>query len=511
VPIRIRLALLFALGTAILIGAGGAVFVSRLTASLRGSLAATLAVRATADARRVPDLGDAGDDPSGDSRPAGRGAAVTPIQRAARPARQCLPAGQVADGGAVGQLIGPSGAPLPVGGQCTGVLLLTPEQLAAARRGPLVTTARLGATGPQALIYARPAADHGGIVVVEAASLATVNAAASEVRTALLAGGPAAVILAGLAAALVAGAALAPVTRMRRQADLISARDADSALSVPRTRDEIAALAGTLNALLARLQGALSQQRGFVAAAGHELRTPLAALRAELELAGQPGRSRGDLAAAVRDALADTDRIIQLAENLLLLARSDDRRVIAAVRAIRVADVLEPCAASFAALAAQRGVTIGTEVPDGLVASLDELRFRQVADNLIANALRASPAGSRVRVTARREGGAVVIEVTDQGPGFPEDFLPRAFDRFSRPDDSRSSRDGGAGLGLAIVRALVEAHHGSVSVGNRPEGGAVARIVLPAVAADAAGQRRQDVRSHTAVSSRANLRGASSG
>ena len=482
-PIRIRLALLFALGTAVLIGVGGAVFVSKLTASLRDSLAATLAVRATADIKNAADLADAVDGQQGaESGSARRPAPVTPIQRAARLTRRCVPASQVADGGAVSQLIGVSGAPLPVGGQCTGALLLTRAQLTAARRAPIVATARLGAAGPQVLIYARPVAGHRGIVVAEAASLTTVNAAASEVTTALLVGGPVAVVLAGLAAALVAGAALAPVTRMRRQAALISSRDADAALSVPRTRDEIAALAGTLNELLARLQGALSQQRGFVAAAGHELRTPLAALRAELELADHPGRSRDELAAAIREASADTDRIIRLAENLLLLARSDDGRAVAVPRAVRVAAVLEPCAARFAALAARGDVTVSTEISDGLVANLDELRFRQVADNLVANALRFSPPGSRLQIAARPEAGAVVIEVADQGPGFPEDFLPRAFDRFSRPDDSRSRRDGGAGLGLAIVRALVEAHHGTATVGNLPGGGALVRIVLPPVA-----------------------------
>lgn len=480
-PIRIKLALLFALGAALLIGIGGLVFVSQLTASLRGSLRSALETRAEAQARNLPEPDSPDKKASGDASSGGRQATVTPVRTARGRTKQCPSAALAADGGNLSQVIGPSGVPLPIAGKCTGALLLTRTQLTAARRSPLITDARLGTGGQQVLLYATPVPSRPGTVVVEGASLSTVSAAAREVMTALAVGGPVAVVLAGLAAAMVTGAALAPVTRMRRQAAQISSRDADAVLSVPRTGDEIAALAGTLNDLLARLQGALSQQRGFVAAAGHELRTPLAALRAELELARHPGRSREELAAAILAASTDTDRVVALAENLLLLARSEDGRAVVALRTVRVAAVLGPSAAAFAGLAAQPCVALRTDIPDGLVADLDELRFRQVADNLVANALRFSPPNSTVRLTARRDGAAVVVELLDEGPGFPEEFLPRAFDRFSRPDDNRSRQDGGAGLGLAIVRALVDAHHGTVTVGNRPEGGALARIILPAV------------------------------
>ncbi len=464
-PVRIRLGLLFALVTAVLIGAGGFVFVSKLTASLRGSLAATLQVRAAATVKALPE-GD-----TGDQKDSGGSPRTSPL----RATRSCLTPGV----DSLSQVIGPAGTALPQAGTCNGQPLLAGTDLATARRAVLVTEVPSAQGAAPMLLYAEPVRRRPGTVVVTGASLSTVDAAAWEVTKTLAIVGPIAVLLAGLAAWLLAGAALAPVTRMRRQAAEISARDQDAFLSVPRSRDEIAALASTLNGLLSRLQGALSQQRGFVASAGHELRTPLSALRAELELADHPDRSRADLAAAIRAATADTDRIIRLAENLLLLARSDDGRPVVALRTMSIGAVLGPCAAGFAGLAAAQEVTIDSEVTDGLTADLDELRFRQVADNLLANALRFSPPGSTVVLRARPDGPAVLIEVLDEGPGFPADFLPRAFDRFSRPDDSRSRQDGGAGLGLAIVRALVEAHHGTVTVGNRPGGGAWARVVLP--------------------------------
>jgi signal transduction histidine kinase len=465
VPVRIRLGLLFALVTAILIGAGGFVFVSKLTASLRGSLAATLQVRAAATIKALPE-GDTGDQKDSGGSPR----SIPP-----RAARSCLTPGV----DSLSQVIGPAGTALPQAGTCNGQPLLAGTDLATARRAVLVTEVPSAQGAAPMLLYAEPVRRRPGTVVVTGASLSTVDAAAWEVTKTLAIVGPIAVLLAGLAAWLLAGAALAPVTRMRRQAAEISARDQDAFLSVPRSRDEIADLASTLNGLLARLQGALSQQRGFVASAGHELRTPLSALRAELELADHPDRTRADLAAAIRAATADTDRIIRLAENLLLLARSDDGRPVVALRTMSVGAVLGSCAAGFTGLAAAQDVTIDSDVPDGLTADLDELRFRQVADNLLANALRFSPPGSTVLLRARTDGPAVLIEVLDEGPGFPADFLPRAFDRFSRPDDSRSRQDGGAGLGLAIVRALVEAHSGTVAVGNRPGGGAWARVVLP--------------------------------
>jgi hypothetical protein len=269
---------------------------------------------------------------------------------------------------------------------------------------------------------------------------------------------------------------------MRREAAEISDRDLDRRLGVPATRDEIAALGTTINALLARLQGALHRERGFVADAGHELRTPLAILRAELELAARPGRSREALVDAINEAGAETDRLIRLAEDLLLLARADNHQPFLRPRRLSVPTCCAPRRAAQRPGRPSAEVTSHRHVPEILDVPADPDRLRQAVDNLLDNATRHSPRGGVVELSAgiaRR--GVLAIEVEDRGLGFPVDFLPHAFDRFHRAGDARSRDDGGSGLGLSIVRAIVRAHGGAVVATNRAGGGAAVRIELPAV------------------------------
>jgi len=168
-----------------------------------------------------------------------------------------------------------------------------------------------------------------------------------------------------------------------------------------------------------------------------------------------------------------------------MLARSDEGTL--PVRPARrdVRALLDSSAQAAAGRASAAGVTFAVDVPDGLAADIDQDRIRQAVDNLIANALRFAPAGSRVALSARAAGAggtgvaSLVIEVADAGPGFPADYLPHAFERFRRPDGGRARSDGGAGLGLAIVAAIAAAHGGTASVRNKPSGGAVVTIELP--------------------------------
>lgn len=478
-PIRIRLALVFAIGTAALLAGGGLSFAHVMSGSLRASVAATLRVQASAITRAMErSEADAGDSGAADEHATGAGAQVT-LPASVPPAMAAAMAAAAPDV-SLSQVIGPAGKPLATAGRQAPAALLSPGQLAAARLGPLLGEHRFPGTAAPDLLLAQPIRDWPGTVVVVGASLATVDDAVNRVRLALAIGGPVMVAAAGLGAWLLAGAALAPVTRMRRQAAAIAGTDDDAMLAVPGSRDEVAALARTLNDLLLRLQSALSRQRGFVAVASHELRTPLAVLRAELELAEQPGGSEPELRVALRTASAETDRLIRLTENLLLLARSDEGTPVVALSVRDVAPVATASAGAFAAAARQREIGIHVDVAPGLRAALDDFRFRQVLDNLLTNALRFAPPGSAVRVSGKASGDTVVIEVTDSGPGFPPGFIPRALERFSRGDDSRNRRDGGAGLGLAIVRTLVAAHGGWVELGNRSPAGARVRIVLPA-------------------------------
>jgi len=266
---------------------------------------------------------------------------------------------------------------------------------------------------------------------------------------------------------------------MRRQVASLSARNAAAGVQVPRTGDELAALAGTMNDLLARLQEALARQRGFVSEASHELRTPLAVLGAELELASRPGRSRDELVRAVAEAEDEVARLTRLTNDLLMLAGSDEGRLPVRPAPTRVRDLLEASAERVTAQASDAQLGCVVDASAGLVAELDEDRIRQAVDNLIDNALRFALGGTRITVTGRADGTVLLIEVADAGPGFPSDFLPHAFERFRRPDTGRARVDGGAGLGLAIVAAVAAAHGGHASARNDPAGGAVVRIELP--------------------------------
>jgi len=234
-----------------------------------------------------------------------------------------------------------------------------------------------------------------------------------------------------------------------------------------------------MNNLLGRLQGALARQRAFTADASHELRNPLAVLRGELELAARPGRSREDLAVAVRNSAAEAERLTRLTDDLLLLARSDEDRLSLRLAPADISRLLAASAELAASRLAEAGITCRVDTQPGTCATLDADRIRQALDNLVDNALRFAPGGSVIVLAARADGTDLHIEVRDNGPGFPPGFLPHAFERFRRPDSGRSRDDGGAGLGLAIVRAIVAAHGGVATASNRPGGGALVRLRLP--------------------------------
>jgi signal transduction histidine kinase len=248
---------------------------------------------------------------------------------------------------------------------------------------------------------------------------------------------------------------------------------------VPRTRDEIAALATTMNQLLGRLRLALARQRALVADASHELRTPFAVLRGELELASRPGRSREELEGAVAHASEEAARLARITEQLLFLARADEDMISPRRQPTDMRKLLTGSAEQAASRAREAGVSCDVQSPAGLIADLDPDRIREAVDNLADNALRFAPAGSSIALEARASGDDLVVEVRDDGPGFPAEFLPHAFERFRRPDSGRARSDGGAGLGLAIVSAIAHAHGGRATAGNRPGGGAVVTLELP--------------------------------
>jgi heavy metal sensor kinase len=315
--------------------------------------------------------------------------------------------------------------------------------------------------------------------VVVGASLEDRREALARLAKMLAFGGPITVVLAAGVGWVVAGFALRPVERMRSRAAAISAEDLTQRLPVTETRDELARLAETLNEMLGRLGTALDRERRFVADASHELRTPLANLKAELELALARSRTEAELLEALRSAGEETDRLVRLAEDLLVLARAGKHRLSIAREPVDVGELVAGVAATFSAPAVRRGCTIQTDVLVPGPVALDPSRFRQIVGNLLDNAIRHSPEGATVTAGVRIDDGALVLEVSDEGEGFPAAFLPQAFEPFARAEASRSRGAGGTGLGLAIVQTLAEAHGGTALARNRPEGGAQIAVTLP--------------------------------
>jgi two-component system, OmpR family, sensor kinase len=269
-------------------------------------------------------------------------------------------------------------------------------------------------------------------VVVVGESLEARGDALENLLTLLLVGGPLLLILSSVGAYVLAGRALRPVS------------------------------------------AALARERRFVADASHELRTPLAALRTELELALRRERSQEELKAALRSAAEETDRLSQLAEDLLVLARADEGELPVRRERLVAADVLEDVRERYARRAAEARRSLEVRVDDGLGLNVDRLRVEQALGNLVENALRHGR--GRILLEARASNGRVELHVQDEGDGFPPGFLANAFEPFARSDPSRSSQ--GAGLGLAIVDVIARAHGGTASAAN-VEGGADVWLVLP--------------------------------
>ncbi|HEX8863531.1 MAG TPA: ATP-binding protein [Actinomycetes bacterium] len=379
------------------------------------------------------------------------------------------------------QVLNPAGAVVAASSGLGNPTALVPPSVRAGLSGARLYDQTVGPRGEPLRVLATPVqrAD-GRYVVAVGSSLATADDAVRRVRQGALIAGIALVIGSSLGAWLLAGAALRPVERLRAAVAAVPPDQPGRPLDVPGTRDELAALARTMNELLDRISQALERERRLIADASHELRTPLTVLRTELELADRAGRSREQLAESVHHATLEATRIARLAEDLLLLARTD--RGAPVVRAVDqpLEPVLQEAVASASIRARDHEVRVGLQVEPELVAAVDGDRLRQAVDNLLDNALRVAPAGSEVRLEAGRRNGTLEVSVSDRGPGFPAGFLPHAFERFHRADTARTRQHGGAGLGLAIVNAIAHGHGGRAEAANRRDGGAVVRILLPA-------------------------------
>lgn len=285
----------------------------------------------------------------------------------------------------------------------------------------------------------------------------------------LLVGAGVLLIVYAFASWLLARAALTPVERMRRAAAELPA-DGDALLPVGPADDELAQLATTLNGFIAGIRASTSREKQMVSDAAHELRTPVAALRTRLELAREKSPADPALASELAAAERDATRLGELAANLLTLTRLEqtgpteqtpgDQLETAIGDAVDRARMLHPHA--------DIDYRVSLAPHDRLRVTAENIG--RAVDNLLANAADATGGTGRILITLQRDGEDAVLAASDDGPGMPDDFLPRAFERFSRPDDARTRTAGGSGLGLALVRAVARGAGGDVTARNTRPG-----------------------------------------
>jgi two-component system OmpR family sensor kinase len=243
----------------------------------------------------------------------------------------------------------------------------------------------------------------------------------------------------------------------------------------------MARLVETLNDMLARIEQSFEAQRRFTADASHELRSPLSRLRAELEVTLRRPRERARYEEALRSCLSEVERLSRMTDELLMLARLDAGGPPEALRPVDLTAILHEAGKRLAPEALRRNVALVMDIPSELAVNVSPAALSHVVANLLDNAVKFSPLGSEVRVGVAIEGSAVVVAVTDTGPGIPEDEIPQLFERFFRGSAARHMEAPGVGLGLAICRALVEGQGGKISVNSARGSGATFRIWLPLV------------------------------
>lgn len=346
--------------------------------------------------------------------------------------------------------------------------LLTRPELRRALRSPVdVSGSRNGLASRLRVTATRAAPDR---VVLVGQQLDQLERSARVLRRALLVTFPVLLLVLALIAWRVVGATLRPVEALRAGAERISGSGRDERLPVPDTDDEVGALARTLNSMLDRLASSRERQRAFLADVAHELRSPLASMRTQLEVADQLGEG-GELVDGLH---AETIRMAALVEDLLVLARLDaDTAPLTSAAPVEVGPLLATVAARYAD---ERLVVHPAEPADlRLLGDHDELV--RVLANLVDNALR--HADAHVSLCVERRGGRVALLVDDDGPGVPAADRERVLQRFTRLDDARGRDAGGSGLGLAIVRELLARRGGRLVLSDAPLGGLRAEVLLP--------------------------------
>jgi heavy metal sensor kinase len=321
--------------------------------------------------------------------------------------------------------------------------------------------------------------DIGFAVVAEPLSI--IDEGLRQLRRDFFAGVPLVLLLASLGGYFLARKSLAPIASMNQQTHRISAESLSQRLDVTNPRDELGRLATTINELLGRLENSFNEQQRFIADASHELRTPLAVLRGETEIALAKQRTLDEYEESLSLIQEEAERLSRIVEDLFLLARQPIETP-AALSKERVSlnDAVKDCARAAQVLATRKGVRLTTENNSALIdLNGDKELITRMILNLLDNAVKYTPAGGEILLALTRQNGNAEIVVRDTGVGIPEQDRQRVFDRFYRVDKARSRALGGAGLGLSIVRWIVEVHGGEIHIDSVPGRGSTFTVDLP--------------------------------
>jgi heavy metal sensor kinase len=289
-------------------------------------------------------------------------------------------------------------------------------------------------------------------------------------------GFPLAVALAAIGGYLIATRSLRPLDAMARQARRISSESLSKRLPNPNPNDELGRLATVFNETLARLEASFAELQRFTADASHELRSPLTALRAVGEVALRDGNDPVALRETIGSMLEEAQRLTDLVDALLTLARMDATKADAVREEVNIASLLDEVRDQFEVLADEKHQTITVTCPGDVPVQADRTLLRLALVNLVHNAIQHAPVDSQISITAVRNARKIDISVKDDGPGIPPEYREKIFERFFRVEKARSRAHGGAGLGLAIAKQAVERNGGRIILEDNFPGGSVFRI-----------------------------------
>lgn len=314
-------------------------------------------------------------------------------------------------------------------------------------------------------------------VVQVATELNTVESSLNNLKILLFILLPGIVLATGIGGTFLAKIALNPVDKMIKDIHQITAENLKMRIKPPNTKDEIRKLADTFNEMLAKLEHVFVAQRQFIEDLTHELKTPLAVLKGELEVALKRARSREEYESILRSNLEEVNRIIRIAEDLLFLARFDNNAVTLDNKPLDLNHLLKQIIEDIKILAEQKQIVLSFSGQSGLKAQGDSQKVRRLFLNIIDNAIKYTPERGKIMITTTQEGQSLKVVIADTGIGIAQADLPRIFDRFYRVDASRSH--GGFGLGLSIAQSIALAHKGAIKAESALDQGSIFTITLP--------------------------------